>query len=63
MVIERILCFPVSSPVMKILTGLEVLLRKAQVRQKASGERERVCSMDYSTFALRTIGETICFNR
>ncbi|XP_068698835.1 midasin-like [Montipora foliosa] len=29
-VIERILCFPVSSPVMKILTGLEVLLRKAQ---------------------------------
>ena len=31
-VIERILSFPVTSPVMKILTGLEVLLRKAQVR-------------------------------
>ena len=30
-VVERILSFPVTSPVMKILTGLEVLLRKAQV--------------------------------
>ncbi|PFX16223.1 Midasin [Stylophora pistillata] len=29
-VIQRILSFPVTSPVMKILTGLEVLLRKAQ---------------------------------
>lgn len=34
-VIERILSFPVTSPVMKILTGLEVLLRKAQVRLSA----------------------------
>ena len=31
-VMERILSFPVTSPLMKILTGLEVLLRKAQVR-------------------------------
>ena len=28
---RRILSFSVTSPVMKILTGLEVLLRKAQV--------------------------------
>ena len=34
-VMERILSFPVTSPVMKVLTGLEVLLRKAQVRLSA----------------------------
>ena len=31
-VIERILLFPVTSPLMRVLTGLEVLLKKSQVR-------------------------------
>lgn len=30
--VDRILSFPVTSPVIKFLTGLELLLEKAQVR-------------------------------
>lgn len=40
-VTQRILSFPVTSPVMKILTGLEVLLRKAQVSKLVSIESVR----------------------
>ena len=35
-VVTRILSFPVTSPVMKFVTGLEVLLQKAQVRKAIS---------------------------
>jgi hypothetical protein len=32
-IVERILSFSVTSPVVKFLTGLELLLEKAQVRK------------------------------
>ena len=35
-VVTRILSFPVTSPVMKFVTGLEVLLQKAQVSKVVS---------------------------
>ena len=35
LIIERILDFPVTAPLMKFVTGLEVVLEKSQVKMRA----------------------------